>query len=1214
PLPREGALLPCSFAQERLWFLDQMDPGNASYNVPLARRLRGDLRPGALERALEEIVRRHEVLRTTFAPADGRLVQVGHPAPPVPLPLVDLAALTASARQAALRALARGAATAPFDLGAGPLYRAGLVRLEETDHVLLWTVHHIVSDGWSSGVFSGELSALYDAFARGAPSPLPELPVQYADYAAWQRRSLAGERLEAQLDFWRAQLGGAPALLELPTDRPRPAVQSHAGAHETLVLDAELTQGLRALGRREGATLFMVLLCAWQALLSRYSGQTDVVVGSPIAGRTRPELERLIGFFVNMLALRAELEGEPSFTALLGQARERTLGAYEYQEIPFERLVEELAPERSLSHGPLFQVVFALQNVPAQTLSLAGLELRSLGADTASTRFDLTLNLTDAGEKLGGVLFYRTELFDAATARRITEHLTALLRGAVAEPARRVSELSLLTPEEELRLAEWNATGRDYPSERCFHELFRQQARRTPDAVAVRFGGTTLSYAELDARSDELERRLRRCRLETEARVGLCVERSPEMVVGVLGILKAGAAYVPLDPGYPRERLRLLLEDCGAAALVTQASLAERFDGWAGEVVRLDVAAELAAGEGREPSGARATPRSVAYVIYTSGSTGTPKGVLVEHRSLGNYLHFYDREILGDEDFALPLVSRLAFDAHVRQLFPPLLRGKAAWILPEDTATDPVALLQALSEEERVAVAGTPSLWGAVLAAAEAGTAPAPRDLRAVLLGGETLPQELVERTFALFPGVRLWNHYGPTEATVNVTVARVEPGSRVNLGRPVANVRAHLLDSSLRPVPVGVPGELYVGGAGVARGYLEQPQLTADRFLPDLLAEEPGARMYRTGDRVRRLPTGELEYLGRVDQQVKLRGFRIEPGEIEAAIQDHPGIAAAVVLVREDAALGVPGEPRLVGYVVAEDGEPVRMDALREHLRQRLPGYMVPAAFVALERLPLTSNGKVDRRALPRPEPGAGEEAAYVAPRTPTEEVLAGVWAEVLGVERVGVHDDFFELGGHSLRATQVVSRARALFGVELPLRALFEQPTLDGLAARVEAARRGAAALEGPPLCPLPREGALLPCSFAQERLWFLDQMDPGNASYNVPLALRLRGDLRPGALERALEEIVRRHEVLRTTFAPADGRPVQVVHPAPPVPLPLVDLSALTASARQAALRGLARRGAAEPFDLGAGPLYRAGLVRLEETDHVLLWTVHHIVSDG
>ncbi|MBW3570023.1 MAG: amino acid adenylation domain-containing protein, partial [Gemmatimonadetes bacterium] len=1199
---RRTRTAPAAFAQERLWFLDRMDPGNAVYNLPAALRLGGVPDVPALERALGEIVRRHEALRTTLAEAQGGPVQVIAPFAGFRLPVEDLSALDAPRREAEVRRRAAADAARPFDLAAGPLFRASLLRLGEAEHVLLLCMHHVVSDGWSMGVLYRELSALYAAFRAGAPSPLPDLPLQYADHAAEQRERLKGEVLDRQLAWWTERLTGAPALLELPTDRPRPAVQSYRGATERIAFPGVLRERLEALGRREGATLYMVLLGAFQVLLSKYAGSDDVVVGSPAAGRTSREVEGLIGFFVNTLALRTDLSGDPSFREVLRRVHAGTLGAYEHQEVPFERVVEALAPQRSLGHSPLVQAIFTFNEASGFRGSLPGLEVAELDVDLSTTKFDLALALAADGGGLRGTLAYGTDLFDRGTIQRMIVHLSRVLEQVAADADVRLSHLTLLDDAERARvLDEWNRTDAEYPSDRAIHALFEEQAARTPGAVAAVFQDRTLTYGALNERANRLAHHLARHGVGPETRVGLCVERGLDMVVCILAILKAGGAYVPLDPGYPAARLALMLADAGVRVLVTQETMRGVLPSALSiAVVNVDADRERIAGESAENPAPGVGPRGLAYVMYTSGSTGIPRGVGVEHRNVVRLVRGANYANLGPEQVVLQ-AAPVSFDASTLELWGPLLNGGRVVLMPGARPS-----LQELGAT--VAAHGVTTLWltaGLFQAMVEERL----EDLagvRQLLAGGDVLPVAQVRRVRERFPALRLINGYGPTENTTFTcchTVAAEWSGGSIPIGAPGSNTQVYVLDRALRPVAVGVPGELYAGGHGVARGYLGRAGMTAERFIPDPFGRAPGGRMYRTGDRARWLTDGTLEFLGRLDAQVKIRGFRVEPGEIEAALRGHPSVAECAVVVRED----VPGEKRLVAYVVGQAGA----EELRAHLRASLPDYMVPAAFVALDALPLNANGKVDRRALPVPDFAAAEEA-YVAPRTLVEEVLAAIWAEVLRVDRVGVDDDFFASGGHSLLATRVVSRVRDVFGVELPLRALFEGPTLAELAERVEALRRAGLPVL-PPVVPVERTGAL-PLSFAQERLWFLDRLQPDSASYNVPAALRLRGTADVHALERALGEIVRRHEPLRTTFAEAEGGPVQVIAPFAGFVLAVDDLSGLHHVQREAEVRRRAAADAARPFDLTAGPLFRASLLRLAGDEHVLLLCMHHVVSDG
>ncbi|HEX2187467.1 MAG TPA: amino acid adenylation domain-containing protein [Longimicrobiaceae bacterium] len=1206
--------VPLSFGQERLWFLDRLEPGSPAYNMPTALRLRGSLDPRALRRALGEVVRRHEALRTVFAVEDGEPVQVLRPAGPVPLPIVDLGGLAEERREAEATRLKDAEALRPFDLERGPLLRAVLLRLDAGDHAALFTMHHVVSDAWSTDVLTREVSALYGALVRGEEPRLPPLPVQYAAYAAWQREHLAGDALEAQLRWWREQLADAPRVLELPADRPRRPVAGARAERLLLELPPETSRELRRAARREGATTFMALLGAFGLLLSRWSGQDEVVVGSPIAGRTRSELEGLIGFFVNTLALRVELAGDPTWTELLRRVRETTLGAYQHQDLPFERLVEDLAPERSLAHSPLFQAMFALENVERQpSLELGDLRMHPILPGEGVSQFDLDWSLVEGPDGVRGTVRFRADLFERATVERMIAHFRLLLDAALAAPDRPLSEVPLLTAAERTQVLEtWNATARPFPRERSLHELFAEQAARTPGAPAVVFEGSALSYAGLDARADALARDLRLRGVGPETRVGICVPRGPAMAVAVLGALKAGGAWVPLDPDYPAERLAYLLEDSGARVLVTTEELRERLPELGGEVVVLgEEGTPLPRPLPRKGGGENGTgPDTLAYVIYTSGSTGRPKGVAVQHRAVVNYaVDMAERLGLGPDDRVLQFASP-GFDVVVEELFPTWLAGGAV-VFSREELFAPGTLLDVVAREGVTAFELPTAYWHEwVRELAERGGR-LPGRLRFVLVGGERVSPERLREWAAL--RTPLVHVFGLTETACTSTTLRLEAGDdggrwgNLPVGRPTGNVRLYVLDRGGQPLPPGLPGELFVGGEGVARGYLGRPALTAERFVPDPFAAEGGARMYRTGDRVRWLADGTLEFLGRIDHQVKIRGFRIEPGEVEAALERHPAVHEAVVLVREDA----PGDRRLAAYFTA-DGEAPAAAALRAHLAGELPEYMVPSAFVALDAFPLTPHGKLDRRALPVPEGGSGRE--YVAPAGATERVLAAAWAEVLRVDRVGVHDDFFELGGHSLLATRLVSRVRESLGVELPLRALFEAPTVGGLAERVDALVREGAAAQAPPLVPLPRDGQPLPLSFAQQRLWFIDRLQPGTAAYNVPAALRLRGRLEVPALRAALDALVRRHESLRTRFPTVDGEPVQQVEPPAPVPLPVVGLDGLPRDRREAAVLRLAEEEALRPFDLARGPLMRATLLRLDAEDHAALFTLHHAVSDG
>ncbi|MDB4951688.1 MAG: non-ribosomal peptide synthetase [Gemmatimonadetes bacterium] len=1219
PVPRDRPI-PASFAQARLWFIERMVPGTPTYNVPAHVPLAGSVDPDALERALGEMVRRHESLRTTFAAPDGEPVQVIHPAGAFRLETVDLRALPAGEKAAELDRLTEAERTRPFDLEAGPLFRATLYLVSADEALLLPVLHHVVSDGWSMDVLLREMTALYDAFAAGRPSPLPELPVQYADFAAWQREWLSGPVLDEQLAFWKAQLAGAPPVLELPADRPRPPVQTYRGRTLYAPLPRALTERLNALARAEGATLFMTLLAAFSALLGRYSGQDDVVVGSPIAGRNRAEIEGLIGFFVNNLPMRTDLGGEPTFRELLRRARETTLGAYAHQDLPFERLVEELGAQRSVSHTPVFQVLFnLLTNRPAGAAPAGPAPSSTEVVEFAEpAKYDLTLTVSDQGADVYAALNYNADLFDGSTARRMMAHFRALLEQVAADADVRLADVQLLSAEERgLLLGAWNDTARAFPTGLRAHDLFEAQAAAAPHAPALVFGPDTLTYGELDRAANQLAHHLVSVGVGPEARVAVCMERTPEMIVALLAVWKAGGAYVPVDPAYPADRIAYMLADSGAAVVLTQARVAAGLPPTDAHVVAVDAEAERIGAESAESPRTAGVAENAAYAIYTSGSTGKPKGVVVEHRSVVTLLHWL-REVIGDDERACVLASTsIAFDVSVAEIFDTLCWG-GKLVLVENALS-----LAELGEDAGIRLAVMVPSAARELARMRA----IPSTLRAFNLAGEALPPSLARTLYAL-PGVEaVRNLYGPTEDTVYSTGATVERGAgKVHIGRPAANAQAYVLDGALRPVPVGVPGELCLAGDGVARGYLNRPALTAERFVPNPFGAA-GSRMYRGGDLARALPDGTLEYLGRLDHQVKVRGFRIETGEVEAALATHPALNDALVVARE---MG-DGDRRLVAYVVAKEGASVDTAELRAHVKATLPDHMVPSAFVALDAIPRTPNGKVDRANLPAPGPDAG--TPHVAPRTATEQALASIWRDVLRVPRVGVHDDFFALGGHSLLATRVVSRIRQALGADVPLRSLFETPTLEELARRIDAEHDTASG--EPPIARADRTHPL-PLSFAQERLWFVDRLIPGSSAYNLSVALPVPG-ADANVLQRVLAEIVRRHESLRTTFGTVDGHATQVIHPAGGFRLDVVGLRSLDAADRDAEAARILSTESNRPFDLEAGPLFRATLVltggrsasplplegegqaspsaEMPSADEaVLVMVMHHIISDA
>ncbi|WP_407566864.1 amino acid adenylation domain-containing protein [Polymorphospora sp. A560] len=1032
---------PVSFGQQRLWFLDRFQPGDPVYNIPVAFKVAGPLDPGALRAALNVVVGRHGALRTTFTEAGGEPVQVVRPAVEFDLPVVDLAGHPEADRAAEAVRLAWADAAAPFDLAAGPLFRAQLIRVGEEEHYLALNLHHIICDAWSLGVLFRELSTAYAAILAGEKPKLPELPTQYADFAVWQRDKLAGDTLREQLDYWVDHLRGAPALLSLPTDRPRPAVRSYRGALHYFTLPNTLKQRIETFNQATGVTMFMTLLAAFQAVLSRHSGQDDIVVGTPVAGRNHPDLEGLIGFFVNTVALRVSTAGSPSLRELAGRVREVTLGGLGNADVPFEKLVEELQPERSLGHSPVFQAQMILQNAPNDELVFGSASANSLEVDSGSAKFDISLvGETMPSGALRLAFEYDTDLFDAETVARLGRHLTALLDAGTAEPDRPLNRIPLLTGVERWRaVVEWNDTERGLPPVDSILDLLDDEpaAPGTPPALTGPDGA--VDPDGLARRSDLIAHRLVAAGVEPGTPVGLCLDRGVDMVAAVLGVWKAGAGYLPLDPSLPADRLRYMLSDSGARVVVTQNAVANRLDGALDDVptvLRLDDGAggDVPAG----PPGVAVHPEGLAYLIYTSGSTGRPKGVAVPHRAVVNLVaSFHDDLDLGPDD-VFAAVTTLSFDISVLELLVPLVRGVPLLVVGTDEVGDGPALRRRLVDAGVTAMQATPATWRLLLA-----TGGVPEGLRLRLCGGEALPPDLAAALTT--DGATLWNCYGPTETTVWSAATPVAPDAAIDLGAPIANTRLYVLDEALQPVPVGVVGEVHIGGAGVVRGYHGRAGLTAERFRPDPFSDQPGARIYATGDLARQRSDGRLEFLGRIDHQVKVRGFRIELGEIEAALREHELVADAVV----GTWAGEGGDARLVGYAVPAPGtDPEALwTAVRPTLAGRLPEYMIPATLMPLTALPLNANGKVDRNALPEPRWG-DPEAERVPPRDPVERVLAEIWQEVLRVDGVGAFDDFFRLGGHSLLGAQALSRIGATFEMEVPIRVLFEAPTVATMA----------------------------------------------------------------------------------------------------------------------------------------------------------------------
>jgi amino acid adenylation domain-containing protein len=1182
PKAQEMVCFPASFAQQRLWFVDQFTPGRATYNLPSALRVRGKLNLEVLKRTVEEIVQRHETLRTRFVAVGGEPQQVIEDRVNIELAVLDLSSVAGEEeREAEAMRLAREEAQQPFDLKQAPLFRGKLLRLGELDHVLLFTMHHIISDAWSMGVLVEEVSVLYGAFSAGQPSPLPDLPIQYADYTVWQREWLEGGVLEQQLAYWKQQLGGSSMLL-LPTDRPRPTLQSQNGATCEFVIGASLTQKLKKLADGQGATLFMVLVAAFQTLLYRYSGQDDIAVGTPTAGRSSGETENLIGFFINTLVLRGDLSGGPSFIELLQRTKEVTLEAYAHEDVPFEKLVEALSPERNLGSTPLFQVMVVLQNAPESDLRLGAATLQPFNiVDNGTSKFDLLLQLGEDGfGKLNGSLQYNTDLFVAATVGRMIEHYRRLLSGIADKPTQSIDVLPLLTTSERKQVIEgWNKTAVEFPRRQCLPSLIEEQVARTPDAIAVEHQGRNLTYREFNERANQLAWRLRELGVAAETRVGLMVERSVEMVVGLLAVLKAGAAYVPLDPDYPPERLSYMLESSQVKVLLTQQRLREQLPPYGGQVLELDGVEERSRiGEQKGMNlNVPLEPENLAYLIYTSGSTGRPKGVMNTHGGLLNRLLWMQEEYRLEPGDVVLQKTPFSFDVSVWEFFWPLMEGAKLVVARPGGHQDPDYLATLINEQQITTLHFVPSMLAVFLNEERPKQC---KSLRRVVCSGEALPLGLACRCLASMPWAELHNLYGPTEAAIDVTYWKClaeDTRASVPIGMPIANMRVYVVDKGMEAAPAGVPGELCLAGVGLARGYWGRGDLTAERFVPDGLSGRRGERLYRTGDLVRWLADGNLEYLGRIDQQVKIRGHRIELGEIEAALEGHEAVKQAVVIVREDQ----PGEKRLVGYVVPSGGdeiglgpaESLNQHALLMHLRAALPEYMVPAAVVELTELPLLQNGKLDRRALPQPGQDTLTRVGYEAPQGEVETQLAALWAEVLKIERVGRHDNFFELGGHSLLAVILIERLRR-HGFKVDVRALFATPTVAELAMTMDG---GTPVIEVPPngipsgckritpdmlpLIALTEEeiehvvaavpgGAgnvqdIYPLAPLQEGILFHHRLGGEGDPYLLAMQLAFDTRARLENYLRALQAIVDRHDILRTSMLwEGLAAPVQIV----------------------------------------------------------------------
>ncbi|MBD2201846.1 amino acid adenylation domain-containing protein [Calothrix sp. FACHB-1219] len=1209
---RDSNHFPLSFAQQRLWFLSQLEPNNPFYNQPTALRLTGQLNIAILKQSLKEIMRRHETLRTTFTIVNDKPVQVINSAVDLTLPLVDLQNLTPNLQEQEVQKLAAQEAQQPFNLEQGPLLRVTILKLNAIEHVVLFTTHHIVSDGWSVGILVEEVAKIYTALANNQPAPLPELPIQYADFAVWQRQYLTAEVIKSQISYWRNHLGTTPPLLDLPHDYPRPAILSYQGNTKFFLLSESLTKALKALSQQEGVTLFMTLLTAFKILLHRYSQQDDIVVGTAIANRHRAEIEPLIGFFVNTLVLRTNLAGNPSFRQLLKQVREVTLGAYAHQDLPFEQLVEELQPERHLNRNPLFDVMFDFHNEPVQELKLPELTFSLLSEQRQTAIFDLALTMAETEQGLAGTIEYSTDLFNASTIERMLGHFQVLLAAIVAEPEQRLADLPLLTAfEQHQLLREWNQTAVDYPTDKCIQELFQQQVECTPEAVAVVYKNQQLTYRELNTKANQLAHYLHSLGVHQNVLVGICIERSIEMIVALLGVLKAGGAYVPLDPAYPQERLSFMLHDSQVTVLLTQQKLLSSLPIKNCSLVCLDTDWQIISQQSQVNLVTHSTPDDLAYVIYTSGSTGKSKGVAIAHHSLVNKFYAWAKAYQLDCLTSHLQMASFAFDVFSGDLIRALCSGAKLVLCPREWLLEAEKLYQLMLAEKVDSAEFVPVVLKNLVQYLER-TEQNLHFMRLLVVGSDTLyVKEYQEFQHICGEETRLINSYGVTEATIDSTYfesteIKLSDNKLVPIGRPLANTEIYILDSHLQLVPIGIPGEIYIGGEGLAQGYLHRPDLTTEKFI--LWNGEK--RLYKTGDKAKYLADGNIEFLGRLDYQIKLRGFRIELREIEAVINQHPGILASVVVLREAEA----GNKTLVAYITIDAPNQLSSSELRRFLESKLPNYMLPNAFVILEALPLTPNGKLDRQALPLPDAThLIQQSNFVPASTPVQQMLVEIWKQVLGIEKLGIHDHFFELGGHSLLATQLISRIRQILHLELPLRCLFEAPTIAKLAAIIQTMVMQGQNWQNYPILPCSRQ-VKLPLSFAQNRLWFIDQLQPGNSAYNIFNGFRLQGSLNITALEQSINEIIRRHEILRTQFITVDGQPVQAIIPELQLTLPVIDLQTLSTAAQAAAVQQLITQAAQQPFDLTQAPLLRLSLVKLNPTEHIVLFAMHHIISDA
>ncbi|MFG6107532.1 amino acid adenylation domain-containing protein [Leptothoe sp. EHU-05/26/07-4] len=1208
PAPSDS-VLPLAPNQQGLWFIEQLDNNLATYNQTFAVALEGQLDVHVLERSLQEVIARHAILRTNFVSRNGKPVQVIQALNDFQLSQVDISHLAEVDRRAEIEQFTIAEVQRPFNLAQEQLFRISLFRLENKSYVLIFIMHHLIADGWSSGVIIQELGTLYEAFLVGNPSPLPALSVQYADFAYWQQQQLETV-LEKHLNYWLQQLNGAPPLLQLPTDRPRQVIQTNRGKATTLTLGADLTRSLKQLSQQHGVTLFTLLLTAFQVLLHRYTHQTDLCVGTTISNRDNRSLESLVGYCVNTVVIRTQPSGNSSFRDFLKHVQQIVFEAQEHKDLPFHTLVEKLQPQRDRSYTPLFQAVFVLESLGIEQIESGGLTLSRWETPVAIAKFDLSLSMQETTGGLIGRFEYNTELFDDATIRRLIGHFQTLLTAIVANPDQCLSNLPLLTNAERQQLVKWNNnTFTNISYERCIHELFEEQVEKTPDAIAIVFRNQQITYRELNQRSNQLAHYLQTLGVGSNSLVGICLERSPELVIGFLAILKAGGAYVPLDPEYPQERLRFMLSDSQVSILLTQQTLLPSLSFFQERILCLDAVVQAFDQASNANPDSKVTAESLAYIIYTSGSTGQPKGVLVPHKGLLNLVFWHHSTFKISTCDHVTQIFGLAFDPCVLEVYPCLTAGATLYLVEPNILRSPRNLQSWLLENSITVTAVVTPLAEALLSL----DWPTQTALRVMLTGGDKLKQYPSENIpFTVI------NNYGPTENTVvttsGIVTAKLEQHWAPSIGKAINNVQTHVLDSHMQPVPIGIPGELYIGGTNLAKGYLNRPDLTEKSFISGKsiahLTESSSAYLYKTGDLVRYRPDGNLEFLGRIDHQVKIRGFRIELGEIEAALTTHPATEQAVVILRDDES----SNQQLVAYLVYQGVAIPNSSELKQWLRKTLPGYMIPSIFISLESMPLTPNGKIDRRALPTPDAihhNLGQ--SVVAPRDEIEESIDRIWAQVLGIGEISIHDNFFELGGHSLIATQIIARIETTLGIELSLSNLFDTPTIAELAVATKAALQMTPHYNLPPIQKSPHSDQL-PLSFAQIRLVFLQKLQPNNPFYNIATSIRLQGILNVDVLEQSLTEILRRHDILRTRFLDKDEKTYAVVAPFSNFELPLVDLSKFSNIEQETKIQHLATETACQPFDLNVDQLFRFKLLRLSTADHLMVLTMHHSIADG